>query len=294
VPKRVLVLLATHNGMRWIGEQIQSILIQANVDVTVLASDDASTDGTFEFLAAIPNVTLLPERGPYGSAGKNFFHLLSHADYSTCELVALADQDDIWFPWKLSRAAECMRGSRSDAYGANVTAFWENGQEALIHKAFPQRKWDFLFEAAGPGCTYVFSPQLAQQMQTALRTNPWIAETIVLHDWFVYAWARSHGFAWFADTKSVMRYRQHGTNEMGVNAGAKAVRRRLEWLRSGWYRDQVEGVARACGMDTNDSVRRLLRRTVAGRLSLAANAPQCRRRLRDAFVLAMAALVGWF
>jgi rhamnosyltransferase len=294
VPRRVLVLLTAHNGMRWIQEQVESILAQEGVEVTLLVSDDASTDGTFELLASMAGVSLLPERGPYGGAGKNFFHLLSRADYSRCDFVALADQDDIWYPWKLARAVSCLEERQCDGYGANVTAFWEDGREADIHKAHAQRDWDFLFEAAGPGCTYVFSVRLARQIQEALRAQPGIPEEVSQHDWLVYAWARSKGFSWYIDPRPVMRYRQHSTNDFGVNTGSRAARRRIERMRSGWYRKQVEAIARTCGVDSHPFVRTVLSRTWKGRLTLALEAGKCRRRHRDAAVLSAASLMGWF
>src|SRR5688572_23439491 len=199
--KGVLVLLAAHDGMRWIAQQVESIRAQDSCRVSILASDDASTDGTHEYLRAAPSVALLPERGPYGSAGRNFFHLLSRADFSGHDFVAFADQDDLWHPWKLARALECLEREGCDGYSANVTAFWEDGREALVDKAHPQRELDFVFEGPGPGCTFVMSTRLARQIQDVLRLHPALADEISLHDWFAYAWARSHGFAWFIDKK---------------------------------------------------------------------------------------------
>lgn len=43
---RILVLLAAYNGMRWIAEQVESILGQEEVSVFVLISVDRSDDGT--------------------------------------------------------------------------------------------------------------------------------------------------------------------------------------------------------------------------------------------------------
>ena len=45
---RVTVLMATYNGMAeagaWLDEQVDSVLAQAGVDVSLVVSDDASTD----------------------------------------------------------------------------------------------------------------------------------------------------------------------------------------------------------------------------------------------------------
>jgi rhamnosyltransferase len=292
--KRVLVLMATHNGIQWIAEQLKSIQSQERVDVSILASDDASTDGTFEYLNSNFGLMMLKGRGPHGSAGKNFFNLLLHADFSSYDFVAFSDQDDIWHPWKLERAINCLATQGCEGYSANVTAFWENGREVLVDKAQSQREWDFLFQGAGPGCSYVMSAFLAKGIQSALRANPRIPDEICLHDWFVYAWARSHGFEWFIDKVSVMRYRQHSANEFGVNSGFKVAKKRIEEIKSGWYRGQVEAIALVCGVDSQKLVHKVLSKTWKGRISLALHADKFRRRYSDAFMLALTSMRCWF
>ena len=291
---RVLVLLAVRNGLPWIRDQIDSILAQQGVAVSLVVSDDASTDGTFEYCAQRSDVELLPGRGPHGSAGRNFFHLLSRVDLTGYDYVAFADADDIWYSWKLSRAVAELRRTGSDGYGANVTAFWEDGREKLVDKAHPQREWDFVFESAGPGCTFVFSSRLAARVQHVLRLAPSIPNDVSQHDWFVYAWARSHGFRWTIDAEPVMRYRQHAGNELGVNTGSKAAGRRLRQLRSGWYRRQVEAIASFCGVHTQPFIRAVLGHGLKSRLTLALRVRHCRRRSRDRLVLALASVLGWF
>ena len=292
--KKVLVLMATHNGIQWIEEQLKSIQSQERVDVSILASDDASTDGTFEYLNSNSGLMMLKGRGPHGSAGRNFFNLLLSADFSGYDFVAFSDHDDIWHPWKLARAIDCLATHGCDGYSANVTAFWEDGREALVDKAQSQRKWDFLFQGAGPGCTYVMSAFLAKGIQGVLRAHPQVLDEICLHDWFVYAWARSNGFAWFIDKVSVMRYRQHDTNVLGVNTGLKMAKKRIEEIKSGWYRGQVEAIVRACGVDSQKLVHKVLSKTWTGRISLALHVGKFRRRYRDAFVLALISMMGWF
>jgi rhamnosyltransferase len=291
---RVLVLLAVRNGLPWIQDQIDSILSQQGVVVSLVVSDDASTDGTFEYCTQRHGVDLLAGRGPHGSAGRNFFHLLSQVDVAGQDYVAFADADDIWYPWKLSRAVQELQRTGSDGYGANVTAFWENGREKLIDKAHQQREWDFLFESAGPGCTFVFSRRLAASVQQVLRLTPSIPDEVSQHDWFVYAWARSHGFRWTIDIEPVMRYRQHAGNELGVNTGSRAAERRFKQLKSGWYRRQVEAITSFCDMHSQPFIRTVLGRSWKSRLTLALRVRNCRRRNRDRFVLAVASVLGWF
>ena len=292
--ERILVLLATHNGAQWIEEQVDSICTQIGVEVSILASDDASTDGTYEYLSSSSKVRLLPGRGPYGSAGKNFFHLLSQADFSKCDFIAFADQDDIWHDCKLKRAIDCMNREGCGGYSANVTAFWEDGRESLVIKSQAQKEFDYLFEGAGPGSTYVMSMKLAKRLQDIFRANPRISEEISLHDWYAYAVARSNGFTWFIDKESMVRYRQHGANELGANIGYKAAIARFKKIKSCWYRSQVEAISRVSGADSHALVRKILRNTWSGRICLVLHASKFRRRYRDALALSIISLIGWF
>ena len=46
--KKVLVLLATFNGEKYIATQLNSILCQKDVDLEILISDDHSSDKTLQ------------------------------------------------------------------------------------------------------------------------------------------------------------------------------------------------------------------------------------------------------
>ncbi len=46
---RVSVVIASYNGVKWIGKQLDSIRAQTRTPDEVIISDDCSTDGTYEF-----------------------------------------------------------------------------------------------------------------------------------------------------------------------------------------------------------------------------------------------------
>lgn len=87
-------------------------------------------------------------------------------------------------------AVKALKINKCDAYSSNVTPFWPSGREKIIDKAQSQKKWDFLFEAAGPGCTYVLTQDLALSLQACVNKNWEKIKNIILHDWFIYAFAR--------------------------------------------------------------------------------------------------------
>lgn len=227
--------MAVLNGMKWLPEQVDSILKQRDVETQLIVSVDRSTDGSEEWCRVLATsderVILLPTGEHFGSASANFYHLLSHVDTTRYTHIALADQDDIWQEDKLFHATHCLRLRNCSGYSSNVEAVWPDGRHTLINKAQPQCVYDYLFEAAGPGCTYVFTQDLASKIQKKLISHP--VKRINFHDWFCYAVAKSQNFEWHIDPESRMQYRQHSNNVLGINSGLNAFKRRARHAISG-------------------------------------------------------------
>jgi rhamnosyltransferase len=240
---RVAVLLATYNGIKYLADQLDSILNQVYSTVDIWVSDDQSTDGTWEWLCDMsrsdPRISLLPRISRFGNAARNFYRLLSDVDPSGYDFIALSDQDDIWFADKLARSAQLIRAHKVAGLSSNVIAMWPNGRKTLILKSQKQRRLDFLFESAGPGCTYVMTGECVASFQQFLTQHRTEVQKIEFHDWLLYAWARSHGLKWHIDSCPTMYYRQHDKNEYGANRGWRAFRKRIVQVRSGWYREQI-------------------------------------------------------
>lgn len=291
---KVAVLLAAYNGSSFIEEQISTVLAQKSVEIDLFLSVDDSSDGT-EYLvdgyaASNRNIHVLPHGKKFGAAGPNFFRLLRDVDLSDFDYIAFSDQDDIWLPDKLRHAIEFSRDTHADAYSSNVTAFWPDGRERRIIKSQPQTSFDYLFEAAGPGCTYLLSKDFADHVKSVLISNQEI-ETIKLHDWLIYAFARVNGYRWVIDDYSGVMYRQHELNQVGANFGIKAFMTRAKKVLGGWGFSQSYLIAKAIGMEDHPFVKGWSRSTRFGYLRLALSAWSCRRRLRDKFFFMFACLL---
>ncbi|KTB58719.1 glycosyltransferase [Pseudomonas syringae] len=294
-PPKVAVLMAAYNGMAWIEDQLESILKQVNVGVSVYISVDTSTDNTESWCSAYAerrsNVTMLPNAGPFGGAARNFFRLIRDVDFSSFDYVAFADQDDIWYPHKLERATSVLDLERYDAYSSNVVAFWPDGRRRLIDKSQPQTQLDYLFEAAGPGCTYVLTRKLALEFKMSLEEHWNSAQNVSLHDWYCYAFARSHDFRWFIDPAPGMDYRQHSGNQVGANVGIASLTTRLKNIADGWWLEQVLLIDYLTGRNPA-----LIRKSEHAShlliLRLIFKAAQCRRRRRDKFLFIVACLAS--
>lgn len=92
--------MATYNGEQFIREQIKSILIQLGTDDELIISDDSSTDDTLKIISQFDDsrIQVLTNQSPR-SATRNFENALRHA---TGDVIFLSDQDDVWFPNKMS------------------------------------------------------------------------------------------------------------------------------------------------------------------------------------------------
>jgi len=286
---RIAVLLAAYNGMAFIEQQLQTILQQKGVKVAVYISVDLSSDGIFQWCQKLaqshPEVTVLPYGERFGGAASNFYRLIRDVDFSAFDYIALSDQDDIWLPDKLISACQSIDKHGVDAYSSNVLAFWPDGHEQLIDKAQPQRQYDYLFESAGPGCTYVMKTKPLMAFKTALISDWEQANQVTLHDWFLYAFFRTNDYQWIIDSEYKMRYRQHEHNQVGVNKGFNARIKRLRLLRNGWYKQQVLLIAQL--VDTDNSL-------FTSRWHILKKITQLRRDWKDRLVLCACVLMGLF
>lgn len=292
----VVVLLATYNGAAFLQEQVESILAQEDIDLRLVVSDDGSTDGTAAWLAELAEhdarVTVLPKQPPSGGAAPNFYRLLRDAEIRDGELIAFSDQDDIWLPRKLATQAGLLGEQGADVVSGSVLAFDAGGGEHLVKKDYPQRRFDWLTESPGPGCSFLMTPRFVELARRVLDEVP-EAHTAEFHDSLLYAIGRARGWRWHIGGEPLLRYRQHDSNVLGANQGTRGAATRLGMIRAKWHRGQaiihaIAGIAVA-----DDAHRAELERILVllrstrwrDRWALARLAPQLRRRPRDRFVI---------
>jgi glycosyltransferase involved in cell wall biosynthesis len=104
---RISVALCTYNGERFLPQQLASMEQQARLPDELLVCDDRSTDRTVEIVHAFASsvsfpVKIVQNTTTLGST-RNFEQAIR-----LCEgdLIALSDQDDIWYPNRLQRSEE--------------------------------------------------------------------------------------------------------------------------------------------------------------------------------------------
>jgi rhamnosyltransferase len=253
---KVAVLMATYNGEKYLHQQMDSVLGQENVDVSVFVRDDRSSDTTVaiiqEYSRQTGKVFLLDTVEHQLYAAKNFMSLVRDVDLSGMDYMAYCDQDDIWLPRKLHAAVTAITEQQADCYASNLLMGDADAKvvanKSLLsklvnyifnYKTSKKLPYDFYFESASAGCTLVLNRQAALYLQKML--TEWFAEIPVRasHDWSTYAITRLQGFDWYIDHQSYIIYRQHAENAYGANQGWNAVSKLLELFTSGWYRQHI-------------------------------------------------------
>lgn len=209
--KKVLVLLSTYNGEKYIDEQLKSIFSQKNVEVHVLARDDGSQDRTIEILRKWEQKEKLHwYTGENLKPAKSFLNLIGEAN--GYDYYALSDQDDYWLPDKLETAIDLLNRNEANLYYSPTTLVNEK-LEKLHQINYPKEDFDFYQSVMYnhfSGCTMVFD----EKLRTAIAKKK--PETIVMHDWWIILLCKAIGMRTVYGKDSKILYRQHGNNSVGL------------------------------------------------------------------------------
>lgn len=241
--ERVNVLLTTHNGAKFLRNQLESIDAQSWPEIRVTVRDDGSTDGTDELLEEWArgkhHVTLL--RGTRLGVTRNFFTLLASSDDDS-EYFAFSDQDDVWLPTKVERAVEALRVCRTDEPAMYCTRleFVDENLGHLGYSSVPRRLGfaNAVVENIATGCTLVLN-RCARQLVCER-----LPEKALIHDWWCYLVLSAFGKVIY-DGRPSIRYRQHASNLTGGTPSTLELfgRRFLRFLRYEKGRPLVSGQA---------------------------------------------------
>lgn len=233
--RMVSVLLASYNGEKYIRDQLESILNQTLSDLSVVISDDCSTDGTpaviREYEERYPGrIRSLRNRERSGSAQDNFFRLLSSV---SDEYVMLCDQDDVWIQDKAEvtlremKRLEAQWGTEipllvhgdlsvTDGEGRILRESMAKYQKIAVHD---NRFSHYLVENNITGNT-------AMVNRAFLRLLAEIPEECAMHDWWLGLLASCFGRISYL-ARPLVLYRQHGKNQVGSKSSKEQYAERI-------------------------------------------------------------------
>jgi rhamnosyltransferase len=288
----VAIALAVYNGENWLIEQIESILSQKYVSVTIFVSIDHSSDSSENICLKLSKkykeIKILKENFKFGSGAKNFYHLLKSINLYNFDYFAFSDQDDIWLPSKIERALDCLTKTESHGYSSNLTPF-NKEKSWILKKDHPQRRFDYLFQGASAGCTYVITTKAALLIQEKISSDDSEFSVDTSHDWLTYAICRSHNMKWFSDHESHILYRQHENNAYGSMDGLQGIQKKIQFIRSGWYRKHIIWMSQFLLLSPKEKmiINRIKRLNYYDRLYLSINSFNFRRSKKDSIVLSL-------
>lgn len=216
---KIQILMSTYNGAAYIDEQIQSILNQKQVYSHLLIRDDGSTDQTVELLEQYAR--LYPEqiklhKGSNVGVVASFFTLLELAEEGY-DYYAFCDQDDVWMPYKLSKAGATLLQLDSQIPLMYCSSTKMVTQDLTFLKVWPQQPrmpltmHNALVENVAVGCTMVFNSRTIDLVRSYFPRN---LENVIMHDWWIYVIASAMGQVVFDENAQIL-YRQHGHNVLG-------------------------------------------------------------------------------
>lgn len=234
------ILMATYNGANHIDEQLQSIAEQSYTNWRLWVSDDHSEDATctkvVSFLKRHPQGNGGLFTGPGQGAAENFMSLL--ARHRPEGLVALADQDDVWFSDRLDRAVASLQkagpGPAIYASRAIVTnADLVPGRISPLHMRGPSFG-NALVQNILAGNTIVMNQPAAQLAHDMAVCHEEVRK-VPHHDWWLYQLMTGIGATVICDPEPGLYYRQHGGNLLGAHRGFRRGISRLGALLSGEF-----------------------------------------------------------
>jgi glycosyl transferase family 2 len=265
---RISVAMCTYNGARFLSEQLESIAAQTRLPDELVICDDLSSDETLEIVGAFAR------RAPFlvrteineknlGST-KNFEKAISLCGE---EVIALADQDDVWKPQKLRVLERTLREHPDAGYVfSDAEMLDERGVSTARH----------LWESLGlrepfPG-DFTDSKQFNVLLQRTVVTGATMAvrsslKSFILpfsphlvHDYWSSLLASCVGAYGVPISEPLIQYRQHASQQVGIGGGMSL----LEKVR--WARQGAVAQNRRNALGLQDVRNRLLLATTDGRI----------------------------
>ncbi len=210
------IILATYEtNLKYLKEQIDSILNQTYKNIHLIISDDNSPNKEIqkilsEYKQKDSRVSIYIQEKNLGYI-KNFGFLL---EQSTADYVMFSDHDDIWNPNKVSKSLEVMKQKDVDLVYCNSTQIDENGK--IIHEDYFKYKNVPLINGksklamsrcVGIGCSQLITKYVKEKM------IPFKAE-VMAHDWLAaYIANNAKGMAYIKEP--LFAYRLHNSNVFG-------------------------------------------------------------------------------
>ena len=226
-PRKIIILLATYNGAKFLSDQIQSIQGQTVSNWTLLVRDDGSKDNTRgvleTFAAQDKRIRCIADARECLGAVKNFGELMRIACEEEADYVFFSDQDDVWACNKIADQLKNLTEMES-RYGQMTPSLAYSDLEVVsqqlerIHPSFMAYQ-GLAHEPRDPLrvlLTQNFITGCATAINRALLNLAVpLPSEVIMHDWWLALCAAACGRITY-QPHTLVRYRQHGKNQIGA------------------------------------------------------------------------------
>lgn len=222
------IALGLYNGIPYLNEFLVSLEKQVFANWRLVVRDDGSNDNSLDIIKE----WALHNKRPLKIIEDSFGNLKVINNFSTClnhteaPYVMLADQDDVWFPYKISDAIAAIKIIESESPIGTPIAVYCDLQvvDAELNVIFPSmlrmQQQDMrrlpslpqlLSQNVAPGCSMIVNRAL---LTAALP----IPKAAVMHDWWLMLIAQTFGKIGHIQRPGIA-YRQHESNQVGAKQG---------------------------------------------------------------------------
>lgn len=239
--EQVAICMATYNGGKYIGQQIESIIHQTYSDWRLFIRDDGSNDNTIdvirEYAVTLGEKIVLINDGKQStkSSKGNFANALSWiTSYYDFKYYMFCDQDDVWLDDKIEKSLRAIQQAEKEndepillhtdlkVVDAQLNVL---GESFVKYRALNPDVRDvnhLLIQNNITGCTMMWNQKLNELIDIS-------SECVAMHDWWFSLTAACFGKIIYLNEPTIL-YRQHSANVVGatkVNSLAFIINRLL-------------------------------------------------------------------
>jgi len=259
----VAILMGTHNGAKFLPEQLDSLQAQTHQNWVLIVSDDGSTDDTLRILKAFqakwPNSKLIIKEGPKQGFCANFLSMACNPEIRA-DYYAFCDQDDVWLPNKLEIALNNIAAHQ--VHREVTLPYLYCGRTSYVSEklepigisplfVFPAKFRNALVQSIAGGNTMVFNQETKQALERVGIVD------VPSHDWWLYLLVSGIGGEVYYDQVPQILYRQHNDSIVGENRSFGSRCFRAYTLLRGrfrnWNTKNIEALCVVNGMLTEDN-----------------------------------------
>ena len=214
--KKIDILMATYNGEKYLGEQLDSIINQTYHNWNLLIRDDNSTDKTLEIIQNYhkkdKRIKILKDNKGNLGIVRNFEELLKSSE---SEFIMFSDQDDIWVENKLDMYLKMIEKIKNKGFMIHSDAIlFDKNKSNILKDTFISKKAinrgleNVFFNYFVQGATILIS----KEIKNFILPFP---KEVYLHDRYIHLISELFFERIFVN-KALIYYRQHGDNQIGA------------------------------------------------------------------------------